>query len=315
MSKKQAGIQYENAYNSSVNLKMKTPKSMIMNSRSFMNYYERLKNIALNMFEWKNLPRTVDVRWLELCLFEFGYCLFFFDDELGFLTLNCSIGGRLNVYRTPTLYRPITPSGIVFPEYTIDDSVLIWNNFTRTNTEWIIIQFAERLARLERTIDINVNAQKTPYVYVTDDNTRLSIENMAKKVEDFEPAIIANKSIDIENGVKLLDMKAPFVADKLEMQKRRIWNEAMTFLGVKNNGAEKRERLVAEEADGSDDVEAMRFVMLNARQQACNQINEMFGLDISVDFRKPYKEVLNERKEEAEILELDSDYDENESEV
>ena len=99
------------------------------------------------------------------------------------------------------------------------------------------------------------------------------------------------------------------------MQKRRIWNEAMTFLGVKNNGAEKRERLVAEEADGSDDVEAMRFVMLNARQQACNQINEMFGLDISVDFRKPYKEVLNERKEEAEILEVDSDYDENESEV
>lgn len=141
------------------------------------------------------------------------------------------------------------------------------------------------------------------------------LKTWQRKVEDFEPAIIANKSIDIENGVKLLDMKAPFVADKLEMQKRRIWNEAMTFLGVKNNGVEKRERLVVEEADGSDDVEAMRFVMLNARQQACNQINEMFGLDISVDFRKPYKEVLNERKEEAEILELDSDYDENGSEV
>ena len=41
----------------------------------------------------------------------------------------------------------------------------------------------------------------------------------------------------------------------------------------------------------------------------------MFGLNISVDFRKPYKEILNERKKEAEILEFDSDYDKKESEV
>ena len=99
--------------------KIKCTKTDLMNSRSYINYYERLKNIAMNMFEWQNLPDSVDVRWLEWCLFEFGYCLFFEDEVMGYLTLNCSIGGRLNVYRTPTYYRPITPSGIVFPSYNI----------------------------------------------------------------------------------------------------------------------------------------------------------------------------------------------------
>lgn len=291
--------------------KIKCTKTDLMNSRSYINYYERLKNIAMNMFEWYNLPDSVDVRWLELCLFEFGYCLFFKDEVMGYLTLNCSIGGQLNVYRTPTYYRPITPSGIVFPSYNIDNSVLIFNNYTRTNTEWIIIQFAERLARLERTIDINVNAQKTPYLYYTSPNTKLSILNMQNQVDNFEPAIIADKNFNPEQ-IQILKLDAPFIADKLEIQKRRIWNEAMTFLGVKNSGSEKRERLVEAEAEADGDVEAMRYVMLSARQQACERINKMFGLNVWVDFKKPYMEELREKEMESKILDNDAEYDEME---
>lgn len=68
--------------------------------------------------------------------------------------------------------------------------------------------------------------------------------------------------------------------------KTQIWNEALTYLGIENTNTDKKERMVSPEVMGNmGDVEAQRFTRLNSRKQFCKEVNEMFGLDIDVDFR------------------------------
>ena len=59
----------------------------------------------------------------------------------------------------------------------------------------------------------------------------------------------------------------------------------MTYLGINNSNQEKRERLVEDEVSANNDqVNAFRNIALNARKQACEEINKMFGLNVDVEW-------------------------------
>jgi hypothetical protein len=139
---------------------------------------------------------------------------------------------------------------------------------------------------MERTIDVNLEAQKTPVLLQCTENQRLVLENLYKQYEGNMPFIFADKNLDL-NGITTVSTNAPFIADKVEIIKSKRWNEAMTCLGIKNSDADKKERLISDELSASmGDVKAQQYTRLVARQDAAKQINEMFGLNISVDFRE-----------------------------
>ena len=256
-----------------------------LNRNTFTDYFNRLFELAINMFKWENLPETVDERFLELALCEKGYCLYFNDDIMGNLALTCMIGGELDVYRIPTRRIAFAVNGYQ-AERTNKDSVLIYNNYLHTPTISTISLYAERLTAIERAIDLNVNAQKTPIALLTDEKQKRTIEEIYRKYEGNAPVIIGAKNLDLDS-VKALTTGAPYVADKLNILKRQIWNEALTFFGIENANTEKRERLVSDEITSNlGGVQAQRYVMLNAREQAADKINRMFGTNISVKFRQ-----------------------------
>lgn len=256
-----------------------------LNRNTFTDYFNRLFELAINMFKWDNLPDTVDERFLELALCEKGYCLYFNDDIMGNLALTCMIGGELDVYRIPTRRIAFAVNGYQ-AERTNKDSVLIFNNYLHTPTMQTISLYAERLTAIERAIDLNVNAQKTPIALLTDEKQKRTIEEIYRKYEGNAPVIIGAKNLDLDS-VKALTTGAPYVADKLNILKRQIWNEALTFFGIENANTEKRERLVSDEITSNlGGVQAQRYVMLNAREQAADKINRMFGTNISVKFRQ-----------------------------
>lgn len=256
-----------------------------LNRNTFTDYFNRLFELAINMFKWENLPETVDERFLELALCEKGYCLYFNDDIMGNLALTCMIGGELDVYRIPTRRIAFAVNGYQ-AERTNKDSVLIYNNYLHTPTMRTISLYAERLTAIERAIDLNVNAQKTPIALLTDEKQKRTIEEIYRKYEGNAPVIIGAKNLDLDS-VKALTTGAPYVADKLNILKRQIWNEALTFFGIENANTEKRERLVSDEITSNlGGVQAQRYVMLNAREQAADKINRMFGTNISVKFRQ-----------------------------
>lgn len=278
-------------------------ESALMNNRTYLQYYNRLTELALSMFEWKNLPSSVDARFLEMCLFQDGKAVFFRDDELGdYLALQCTIHGQLNVYRIPIGRRAFAVNGYQ-KELTDKDSVIIYNNYLRTNSMLDVEMFSKRLYNLDRAIDVNANAQKTPIIVQCDEGQRMTMKNLYKQYEGNEPFIFGTKNLDI-NGLKVLQTGAPYVADKLYQLKTQIWNEALTYLGISNVNTQKKERMITDEVSRNQGgVIASRYSRLEARRQACNMINEMFGLDIWVDYREDFRDIMSisDGKTESEV--------------
>ena len=270
-------------------------ESALINNRTYLQYYNRLTELAISMFEWKNLPETVDPRYLEMCLFSDGMCVFFNDEVLGFLALQVAIGGQLNVYRIPIERRAYASNGYQM-NLTEENSVIIFNNYLHTNSMLDVEMFSKRLYNLDRAIDVNANAQKTPILIQCDENQRMTMKNLYKQYEGNEPFIFGSKALDV-NGLKVLQTGAPYVADKLYELKVQYWNEALTYLGISNINTVKKERMITDEVTRNQGgVVASRYSRLESRRQACRQINNMFGLDIWCDYREDFQDVQEEEE-------------------
>lgn len=264
-------------------------ESLAMNDYTYIQYAYRLMELSISMFEWKNLPEGIDERFLEMVLFTDGQAVFFRDDELGdYLALQCLINGKLNVYRIPVNRRAFAVNGYQ-KQLTDKDSVIIFNNMLHTNSWLDVKMFAKRLYNLDRIIDVNANAQKTPILIKGNEQQRLTLTNLYKEFDGNAPVIFADKSLDM-NALQVLSTQAPYVADKIYQLKTQIWNEALTYLGISNVSFQKRERMVSDEVTRSQGgTVASRYSRLNARRQACEQINKMFGLNIDCNFREDYQ--------------------------
>ena len=264
-----------------------------LNNRTYMHYYNRLKELAISMFEWKNVPDSIDVRFLEVCLFEKGACVFFKDEVMGFLALNVAMNGKWNVYNIPIDRRAYATNNYQ-RNLNINDSVIIYNNMIRQNTANDMELYARRLYECDRTADVNIKAQKTPVAILCDENQRLTMKNLYMQYDGNEPFIFGDKNLDLK-GVTVLQTGAPFVADKILETKTKIWNEALTCLGISNVSAQKKERLISDEVIRSmGGTIASRYSRLESRRTACNMINKMFGLNMSVDFRDDFREADDE---------------------
>ena len=268
-------------------------ESALLNNATFRQYYNRLTELSISMFEWKNLPDTVDPRYLELTLFSDGQAVFFKDEEIGFLALQNIKGGKFNVYRIPVDRRAYAVNGYQ-KDLTDKDSVIIFNNYLHNNSRLDVEMFARRLWNLDRAIDVNANAQKTPVLIQCDETQRLTMLNLYKKYDGNEPFIFGDRNLN-PNAIKTLKTDAPYVADKLYQLKTQIWNEALTYLGISNINITKKERLITDEVTRNQGgTIASRYSRLEARRDACKQINKMFGLNLWCDYREDYQALSEE---------------------
>lgn len=270
-----------------------------MNNATYAQYFNRLTELSISMFDWQNLPVTVDPRYLELALFGDGQAIFFKDEVLGFLTLRVMLGGVWDVYQYPERRRAYATNGYQ-KDLTPEDSVIIYNNLIRTNSTLDVSVYARRLWELDRIIDVNAKAQKTPVLILCDEKQRLTMKNLYMKYEGNEPFIFGDNSL-LNYGdqiFRVLKTDAPYVADKIYNLKSQIWNEALTYLGISNVNIQKKERMISDEvARYQGGTIASRYSRLEARRQACEKINEKFGLNIWVDYREDFNVTDNETLE------------------
>lgn len=280
-------------------------ESATKNVDYFTFYYNRLLELSTSMFEWKNLPPTIDPRYLELALFTDGRAVFFKDDGLDdYLALRCTIGGDWNVYNIPKTRRAYATNGYSNNSLNEDNSVIIYNNMIHSGSQQVCEIYATKLAELDRTIDVNINAQKTPVLIQGNENQRLTLHNLYMKYEGNEPVIFGDNNLNVE-GIKVLRTDAPFIADKLYEQKSQIWNEALTYLGISNVNALKRERMIVDEVTRNlGGTIASRYSRLDMRREACKQINALFGLDIWCDYKEDYQMINNEANDTTQGEEL-----------
>lgn len=266
-------------------------ESATVNNLTYMQYLNRLTELSVSMFEWKNLPPTVDARYLELHLFETGSMVYFDDDVIGNLCLNCLPSGRLDVYGNPVLRRAYSGYNNYQKLLKESNSVIIWNNYLHTNSILEVKMFARRLYNLDRIIDVNANAQKTPVLIQGTEQQRLTLKNLYKEFDGNSPFIFGDKNLDL-NSLKCLQTGAPYVCDKLYNLKQMYWNEALTYLGINNTGAQKRERMLSiESSQAQGGTISSRYSRLQSRREAVEKINAMFGTNIEVNYREDFMSV------------------------
>lgn len=276
-------------------------ESAELNNAAYIQYYDRLTELSISMFEWRNLPDTVDPRFLELTLFANGMAVFFKDED-DYLALQCAISGPLDVYRIPTRRRAYAVNGFN-RELDNKNSVIIYNNMLHKNSMLDVRMFARELYNLDRAISVNANAQKTPILIRCTENERLSLENLYMDFDGNKPIIYGDKQLN-PNALTVLKTDAPYVADKLYTLKTQKWNEALTYLGISNVNITKRERLITDEVTRNQGgTIASRYSRLESRRQACKQINLMFGLDIQCDYREDYQEIVD--AEDSDSINVD----------
>lgn len=292
--------------------------AMALNDLTYADYLKRLEKIALSIFEWVNLPESMNQRWLERCLYYKGMAALLKDKNYGYINTGAVGGGYINIYGIPTKVNCFSNSysemrtvymGLEKQVDQSEHAILVMNNWDRVPTCSTIELFAYRLAKIQRTMDLNVDAQKTPVLILTDDRQRLTVRNMYEQYDGNAPAIYGDKNILTPEALKVLKTEAPYVVDKLTDAKRDIWNEALTFLGISNLSDEKKERLIQAEANSNNEVINLNLQSyLAPRKEAARQFNELFGTNIDVKVRsdlynivKQYDNSLPDTPEESEV--------------
>lgn len=254
-----------------------------LNDITYTDYFYRLMLLARSVFRWEGLPNGIDSKWIEKYLFTEGKCMFFKDKDKGFMIAKMTPAGELNYYDEPTLIRPYGTNytGALYENNV--DAVVIKNNDEMIPTSPTIQLYALRLADIQRAIDININAQKTPVLIKCSEKQRLTLKNVYKQWNGFEPVIFGDKDLEVDS-MKVLNTDAPVVFEKLQYQKHTLWNECMTFIGINNANIDKRERLVESEVlANNEQIILSAYTMLKTRERACELINKMFPeLNVSV---------------------------------
>lgn len=296
--------------------------SLYLNDETYMDYLNRFRRIALSMFEWVNLPKTMNARYLEECLFFNGQASLLYDKKYGFINTKCAGNGYVNIYGLPSKLHCFSYSfqtdrdlyvGLnEFNESKEDEEcILVMNNWERVPTAGSMELFAYRLYLAQRTCDVNVSSQRFPVMVVGDEKQRLMLENLYSQYDGNQPFIFGNKQQLTGEEMKVLNTQAPYVVDKLTEYKKEIFNEALTYLGINNVSVKKKERLTENESNENTELVNLNLQsMLAPRLEACRQFNEKFGLtgtdkEISVRVRSDLENII---KHEQSIV---SDYMDN----
>lgn len=267
--------------------------SVTLNNLTYLDYVNRFRKIALSVFEWINLPKSMNADYIEKCLYYYGQCAFLKDKRYGFINTQASDNGNFNIYGLPTsihcyaydyqtnraLYTGLGGmSEEQRQEKETSSCILVKNNIDRMPTSGTLELYAYRLYEAEMTAFTNIRAQKTPILIIVDEKQRLMLENLYSQFEGNKPAIFGDK-LQLDPGqITALKTDAPFIADKIMEYKKEIWNEALTFLGINNLLVDKKERLITDEANSNNELINLNLQSyLAPRKQACKEFNEKFG--------------------------------------
>lgn len=281
---------------------------MYINDDTYIDYLERLKKIAISMFEWTDLPESMDERFLEYSLYYTGQAALLKNDDGVLINTKACTAGDINIYELPTsincysvgfnktkkVYNGFVAENVNEDEYAIH----VLNNLNRCATAYTIELFAYRLYLAQRTADVNISVNKMPFIITTEENQRLTMENLYNQIDANKPAIFGDKESlgNLKEAVKVLPTNPPFIADKLNQYKTEIWNEALSFLGI-NNLAEKKERLISDETNSNNELINLNLQSyLVPRKKACEQFNKLFGTNIDVKVRSDLYNIIKQQE-------------------
>lgn len=265
------------------------------NNLQFINTFINYMNIALNQFEWENLPDTCDARILELALIESGHGVMALDNDYGYLTLpatgvnNLNIYGyydRINIYGRNG-YNKEFKAYIPHSDNTNAKAVPIYDNDMRYPFIYYIIQMSERITSAVRSIDVASRKLKNPYVVVCEQAQQSSVRETFNQIDSNEQLIMLSKSLTPNDFQIVPTRQDSDSIGALWQHYHYLDNDIRTTLGIQNNpSADKKERLLIDEISSNQNITHINADMrLKTRKLCCAWINDCFSLNVNVKLR------------------------------
>ena len=278
--------------------------SQITNYFTYLMKLRQCKALAENVFCYENLPLEIDVAYMNEILVNKGAIAFFKDEVLDLIALPFNTLGKLDVYGRPQKIRVYGKNGYNRTLYK-DEFVIMYDNYGKYPLILDIYQYAERLAEIERTKDINIRQQRTPRIWQTSDEKMRTLKDILNNVDSYSDDVIGYDSFSVDE-INCVLQPAPYVADKLQDEKEKLWNEFLRLIGVSNVSIQKKERNIKDEITASNGgTIASRFNRFEPRKKALEQIKEKFDIDIKVSYYDGLPTNMKENENESEVQEND----------
>lgn len=285
-----------------------TNKTEFLNNRNYLFYFDMIKNALMSSYDIENLPLSCNKWCYKQQMFD-GLGVIFNDEDMGEI-VNMWVSPTKNLMWNGDPKEIIARS--VFNGYEkqleYKDCAIIWDNNLHKSMADVINMYAIRLANMDRMIDINVNAQKTPLLLVAkDEKQKLTLKNLYEQYLGNIPVIFGEKNIDPE-ALQVLRTDAPFIAPALHDLRVRVLGEVLSYCGIDNVAYEKRAQMSNNEIEMSTGLQKLTLSSRIQTQQDCwDRANAKFGLNVKIVANK---ENINELKN-MDLEQLLDEHDEN----
>ena len=259
-------------------MKTKLINSQLTNMLTIQSYKKRMCSMAENVFLIKNLPELIDVGYMNSILLKRGAIVFFVDDVMGLTALPFSSIGQRDVYYRPTKISVMGANGY---HKTLDNTkgqkefVIMYDNQSHQSIFADILQICERISLSVRISDINILQQKTPRIIVTSDEKVKSLQYAMNEIDGNE-SVVTTLDNDFLKDTNAILTPAPYVADKLQENKDKLWGEFLALIGIPSStDFQKKERNITDEVRYSmGGTIANRYSRFESRKKAIEMINK-----------------------------------------
>ena len=279
-------------------------------NKAYRFYFKWLLGKLHELFKWENMPDTIDIDFLNNCLFLDGHVLF--TDKLD-KKLRCfygEIGGEPNIYYMPTLYtvsNPVVGSANVNIDNDKEGVVMfnsredkIYNFLPRGSGLFPLIhQTATLLA--DNIVSINtaqINSRVQACIIAGDEQLRNSAEVYVKDLYKGKPwTVVSQSMISSIKSNPISSAATPQAIQALVELHQYIIADFYNSIGIKTNPINKKERLITDEINSVDNYLAVTInQMLDSRKLGIEKVNKRFGTNIKVDVSDELKDVLENSK-------------------
>lgn len=288
MSSVPFNFQFINLYESA-----RQPGTVHCQNSALVHYYIRyLFQKLVSVFDFEGLPETWAKNYFQYVLFGEGHICVFDSGRYGVIPQQCGLGG-FNIFYQPRfalIANPLLPE-IKEPEIGVDCEILKLQPDYGSPLD-IVTTYADLMALCMETAGVNLLNSKLSYVFAAGSKTQAeSFKKMYDQIASGQPAAFVDKNLFNEDGSRNWDvffqnLKQNYVAGDILNDMAKIENRFCTAIGIPNSNTEKRERLITDEVQ-MNNAETVSLVnlWLDTMREDLKRVNEMFSLNISVNYR------------------------------
>lgn len=277
-------------------------KDKTTNLQSYVIY---MLNRVMQMFDYSNLPDTIPKKMVELYTMVNGHAVVVKHEGKLYVCFG-GFAGEPDEYYLPKQYIVANPYLKLFKTFTIgEDCVLLKNDTMMYGLMPLFRRYASALVENDLTMNmVDINSRIVALIDAPDDATKVSAEKFLSDVEDGKNGIIASNAFF--NGIRAQpygEHNYQRLTDLIEYQqymKASWFNE----LGLNANYNMKREAITSNESQLNDDM-LLPLIddMMECRRNAWEEVNDMFGTDISVSWGSTWEDNSEELELSQELLE------------